>query len=134
MLSVRDMLLRHTGNRSAVRAPPATAIAPTTSPSARPRRLRASPATANARPTEGRYCRSEEHTSELQSLAYLVCRLLLEKKNNEDFLNAALARAVGDNKWHTHMADYTSTMPQVALAVHIDTSLDIVNDLMESLY
>src|SRR2546423_11462304 len=27
-------------------------------------------------------CRSEEHTSELQSLAYLVCRLLLEKKNN----------------------------------------------------
>src|SRR3989441_6990712 len=27
--------------------------------------------------------RSEEHTSELQSLAYLVCRLLLEKKNQE---------------------------------------------------
>ena len=26
--------------------------------------------------------RSEEHTSELQSQAYLVCRLLLEKKNN----------------------------------------------------
>src|SRR3989441_7409991 len=26
------------------------------------------------------YLRSEEHTSELQSLAYLVCRLLLEKK------------------------------------------------------
>src|SRR2546425_4701110 len=26
------------------------------------------------------YARSEEHTSELQSLAYLVCRLLLEKK------------------------------------------------------
>src|SRR5205823_12579843 len=32
--------------------------------------------------------RSEEHTSELQSLAYLVCRLLLEKKktNNESAL------------------------------------------------
>src|SRR2546425_13373257 len=29
---------------------------------------------------EGDYTRSEEHTSELQSLAYLVCRLLLEKK------------------------------------------------------
>src|SRR2546425_11444318 len=28
--------------------------------------------------------RSEEHTSELQSLAYLVCRLLLEKKKKED--------------------------------------------------
>src|SRR3989441_2337848 len=29
-----------------------------------------------------RRVRSEEHTSELQSLAYLVCRLLLEKKKN----------------------------------------------------
>src|SRR3712207_8669277 len=28
--------------------------------------------------------RSEEHTSELQSRQYLVCRLLLEKKNNDD--------------------------------------------------
>src|SRR3989441_9614535 len=28
--------------------------------------------------------RSEEHTSELQSLAYLVCRLLLEKKKKRD--------------------------------------------------
>src|SRR2546425_8152610 len=28
--------------------------------------------------------RSEEHTSELQSLAYLVCRLLLEKKKQHD--------------------------------------------------
>src|SRR2546425_8925658 len=27
--------------------------------------------------------RSEEHTSELQSLAYLVCRLLLEKKKKK---------------------------------------------------
>src|SRR2546425_3427302 len=30
--------------------------------------------------------RSEEHTSELQSLAYLVCRLLLEKKKKHDIL------------------------------------------------
>src|SRR2546425_3416536 len=28
--------------------------------------------------------RSEEHTSELQSLAYLVCRLLLEKKKIDE--------------------------------------------------
>src|SRR5687767_15307894 len=28
--------------------------------------------------------RSEEHTSELQSLAYLVCRLLLEKKKKNN--------------------------------------------------
>src|SRR2546425_8567152 len=31
-----------------------------------------------------RATRSEEHTSELQSLAYLVCRLLLEKKKKHD--------------------------------------------------
>src|SRR2546425_2791596 len=30
--------------------------------------------------SHGNFYRSEEHTSELQSLAYLVCRLLLEKK------------------------------------------------------
>src|SRR2546425_5320705 len=33
-----------------------------------------------ARGSTSRTFRSEEHTSELQSLAYLVCRLLLEKK------------------------------------------------------
>src|SRR2546425_5036294 len=35
---------------------------------------------AGGRATDGCRPRSEEHTSELQSLAYLVCRLLLEKK------------------------------------------------------
>src|SRR2546425_11593975 len=42
-------------------------------------------ATGNHVPEEaarGSRLRSEEHTSELQSLAYLVCRLLLEKKKN----------------------------------------------------
>src|SRR2546423_11889385 len=34
------------------------------------------------RVTKVRADRSEEHTSELQSLAYLVCRLLLEKKKS----------------------------------------------------
>src|SRR6266404_9412023 len=33
-----------------------------------------------------RTIRSEEHTSELQSLAYLVCRLLLEKKKSQELL------------------------------------------------
>src|SRR3712207_7928609 len=32
---------------------------------------------------EGTSIRSEEHTSELQSRQYLVCRLLLEKKNKK---------------------------------------------------
>src|SRR2546425_7924319 len=35
--------------------------------------------------------RSEEHTSELQSLAYLVCRLLLEKKKRSMWSSAAVA-------------------------------------------
>src|SRR2546425_4904002 len=39
------------------------------------------PATGTVTEVNGEL-RSEEHTSELQSLAYLVCRLLLEKKKN----------------------------------------------------
>src|SRR2546425_9254559 len=45
------------------------------------------------RPTRGsRMRRSEEHTSELQSLAYLVCRLLLaqKKKTNHIILKTSL--------------------------------------------
>src|SRR5260221_2957649 len=38
------------------------------------------------RKIEGAVDRSEEHTSELQSHSDLVCRLLLEKKNNNDLL------------------------------------------------
>src|SRR5258705_13020850 len=44
-----------------------------------PRRWRISPADKAA--ACRRAGRSEEHTSELQSLRHLVCRLLLEKKN-----------------------------------------------------
>src|SRR5205823_13037715 len=44
-------------------------------------------ATTHATPcANSAFCaRSEEHTSELQSLAYLVCRLLLEKKKNKEY-------------------------------------------------
>src|SRR3712207_7423032 len=38
------------------------------------------PTTNRRRPIPGVTTRSEEHTSELQSRQYLVCRLLLEKK------------------------------------------------------
>src|SRR3712207_7472534 len=38
----------------------------------------------------GEPLRSEEHTSELQSRQYLVCRLLLEKKNNRQAALASL--------------------------------------------
>src|SRR5437899_4689900 len=44
-------------------------------------------ACAGAGRLERRSCRrSEEHTSELQSLRHLVCRLLLEKKNQTNSL------------------------------------------------
>src|SRR3712207_8286893 len=39
------------------------------------------PKDANDQPMMSWQVRSEEHTSELQSRQYLVCRLLLEKKN-----------------------------------------------------
>src|SRR5947209_8996668 len=49
----------------------------------------ASSSASSATPLAGalgprRWWRSEEHTSELQSRQYLVCRLLLEKKNIEE--------------------------------------------------
>src|SRR5205823_7537174 len=43
--------------------------------------------------------RSEEHTSELQSLAYLVCRLLLEKKN---VASRPASRSASNSSWHAH--------------------------------
>src|SRR3712207_7239484 len=39
--------------------------------------------TSSDSPAARRSCRSEEHTSELQSRQYLVCRLLLEKKKKK---------------------------------------------------
>src|SRR5205823_13521342 len=47
------------------------------------------------RTSRGWTVRSEEHTSELQSLAYLVCRLLLEKKKKDNRKWTSLAHAKG---------------------------------------
>src|SRR3712207_8691932 len=46
------------------------------------RRAARDPAPRDRAPHPARRERSEEHTSELQSRQYLVCRLLLEKKKN----------------------------------------------------
>src|SRR2546425_7592473 len=71
-----------------IRRPPRSTLFPYTtlfrSPSSAASRLR-SAATCRAlggcsSGASAARARSEEHTSELQSLAYLVCRLLLEKK------------------------------------------------------
>src|SRR5437899_4005296 len=43
--------------------------------------------------------RSEEHTSELQSLRHLVCRLLLEKKNNNSYEEAGLYYTIAYVRW-----------------------------------
>src|SRR3712207_8922237 len=53
--------------------PPPTPSTPTPAPPARHHRGTRNPSTTP---------RSEEHTSELQSRQYLVCRLLLEKKTH----------------------------------------------------
>src|SRR5437762_6002519 len=41
--------------------------------------------------------RSEEHTSELQSPMYLVCRLLLEKKNHQQRNRLPLAESIHES-------------------------------------
>src|SRR3712207_8189537 len=52
--------------------------------------------------------RSEEHTSELQSRQYLVCRLLLEKKNKPHALSVDLHVSsfpgMGDARFYLHIS------------------------------
>src|ERR1039458_7564949 len=49
--------------------------------------------------------RSEEHTSELQSLRHLVCRLLLEKKKKKHYLCCTPQQpAAIDRSHHTSMS------------------------------
>src|SRR6478609_10715964 len=70
-----------------IRRPPRSTLFPYTTlfRSGRPaRRARPTPASRRSAPRAARP-RSEEHTSELQSLAYLVCRLLLETKKTIGF-------------------------------------------------
>src|SRR6478609_9826477 len=63
-----------------IRRPPRSTLFPYTTLFRTRRPALARPGCRRAWPSTRRPARSEEHTSELQSLAYLVCRLLLEKK------------------------------------------------------
>src|SRR5262249_61619751 len=79
--------------------PPSSTLFPYTtlfrsyaSPWARPVRKRTGAVSPAARATERR--RSEEHTSELQSLTNLVCRLLLEKKNIRDIYESVSEKSL----------------------------------------
>src|SRR3712207_8711283 len=57
----------------------------------RPRDAPGTWAQAPRRDGDPTYPRSEEHTSELQSRQYLVCRLLLEKKKKKNITACILA-------------------------------------------
>src|SRR3712207_7517421 len=75
-LSLHDALPISGRGRRRGPGPPRSRGRPTRVPcGSRRRARRRSPV-----PPRGTRCRSEEHTSELQSRQYLVCRLLLEKK------------------------------------------------------
>src|SRR5258707_6190885 len=66
------------------RSPPVDAVHPAAARNGRRQALQAGLRLhAGRRPARGDPPRSEEHTSELQSRQYLVCRLLLEKKKNK---------------------------------------------------
>src|SRR5256886_4107396 len=54
-------------------------------------------------------CRSEEHTSELQSQSNLVCRLLLEKKNP-------------DRRWTVRLAGIARNTLGLLLLMNIDVT------------
>src|SRR3712207_8207106 len=85
-LSLHDALpisaVSVTARPSGATSPPPRAGATWTSPAgARSTSTTARPSSRSSSGTSGwRRRRSEEHTSELQSRQYLVCRLLLEKK------------------------------------------------------
>src|SRR3712207_8008981 len=71
---------------------PARLMSSASSPSCtRTRRSSSSRTTSEPAP------RSEEHTSELQSRQYLVCRLLLEKKNEEERCDVPENKSRGQN-------------------------------------
>src|SRR5687767_15745507 len=53
--------------------------------------------------------RSEEHTSELQSLAYLVCRLLLEKKKKQITYSSWFKVTINRKKTTSSLSSVCST-------------------------
>src|SRR2546422_6244948 len=80
-----------------IRRPPRSTLFPYTTLFRSPWSTRAARAARGCRTRTRRSgrptCRSEEHTSELQSRLHLVCRLLLEKKKNEKKSSASRAQS-----------------------------------------
>src|SRR5690349_24117317 len=84
-------LFRSLRGRSSPSMPTAASPTTPTTPSIRPRRRVRAPRTSR--------CRSEEHTSELQSRRDLVCRLLLEKKKQ---LRHKITKLATKQQRHVH--------------------------------
>src|SRR5260370_31077293 len=73
-------------------SPTQSSIASSTTPTASNSKERASESKSNPPPINRiAFARSEEHTSELQSHLNLVCRLLLEKKKNNQGIQSPLS-------------------------------------------
>src|SRR5205823_8386968 len=67
--------------------------------------------------------RSEEHTSELQSLAYLVCRLLLEKKKTTiKLIHSFFAFATLPTLISHTLTSSSSALRSIALPLHSSPS------------
>src|SRR5215217_8445619 len=84
-----------------IRRPPRSTLFPYTT-------LFRSPAawsTSTCRGTRWRWSsgRSEEHTSELQSRQYLVCRLLLEKKKKDKNLISNIEKKTTNEKYYKNI-------------------------------
>src|SRR3712207_8639465 len=78
----------------------------------------------------GIYERSEEHTSELQSRQYLVCRLLLEKKNKPaDATTLLNKKEICFTAGHTHHYNYPSYP-----VLHHHISINIIYGIGSSAY
>src|SRR5258707_9276950 len=75
-----------------IRRPPRSTLFPyTTLFRSTPRRSRVCPSPSCAAFPPPMSARSEEHTSELQSRQYLVCRLLLEKKKKKPLSSSTVS-------------------------------------------
>src|SRR5262245_62299334 len=72
-------------------------------------------ATRRCLPQTSQCARSEEHTSELQSLRHLVCRLLLEKKKNKiKFIIHKTKYPRNKNRQYNHRKNNHNTHNEIA--------------------
>src|SRR5437899_6307055 len=96
-----------------IRRPPSSTLFPYTtlfrSRCAAGPRCSTSPPASRRAPRRCR-SRSEEHTSELQSLRHLVCRLLLEKKKKNAQDHRESKKELMQHETTTYRGDYTTAI------------------------